>query len=147
MTELSDNLANFKILVVDDEKEMREFLKVSLEGKGVNNIWEAENGREALSLIKLQNFDLIICDWRMPVMDGLQLLEEVRKLANRKDTPFLMATSLNDAEHVASAIKAGVNDYLTKPLDPDTIYKKVLANYEKKQQKLAASEPQWMSKK
>ena len=144
---ISKNIENIKILVVDDEKDMREFLRISLNGYGFKNTWEAEDGKVAFSLVKHQNFDLIICDWRMPEMDGLELLEAIRKLGNRKDTDFLMVTSVNDAKYVTTAIKSGVSGYITKPVDIDTIYKKIVSIHEKKLEKLAASEPAWMSQR
>ncbi|MDH5446587.1 MAG: response regulator [Gammaproteobacteria bacterium] len=141
--DLSNSLENLKILVVEDDKDMRDFIRLSLEKEGFKNTWEAEDGKIALSLIKQQNFDLVICDWRMPVMDGLELFKEMGKLGNRQNTDFLMVTSVNDAEGVKTAIKSGIVNYVTKPFEPDTIYQKVLATYEKKQKRLAASDPVW----
>ena len=143
--DLSNSLENLKILVVEDDDDMRNFIRLSLEKYGIKNSWEAENGKVALSLIKQQNFDLVICDWRMPVMDGLELFKEIRKLANRQYMEFLMVTSVNDAEDVKTAIRSGIVNYVTKPFEPDTIYQKVLATYEEKQKRLAAGNPTWMN--
>ncbi len=108
------------ILIVDDELSMREFLQILLEKEG-NHTFTAANGKEAISLIRDKNIDLVISDIRMPKMNGLDLLKEVK----RKDyfIPVIMITAYASPEDAVLAMKGGAYDYITKPFKVDEIKK------------------------
>lgn len=119
------NFANRKILVVDDMKSMRSLIKACLTDMGVQEIAEAADGKSALGLLRTKRFDLTICDWDMPVMDGLELLKIVRADERLNPMRFLMLTANVHASKVGAAISAGVNDYIAKPFKPETLQTKV----------------------
>ena len=116
---------NMKVLVVDDFATMRRILKNVLRQIGFRNISEAENGRDALSQLKKEKFDLILCDWNMPEMSGLELLQAIRADDNLKDIPFVMVTAEAKKENIIEAVKAGVNSYIVKPFTAETIGEKL----------------------
>ncbi len=116
---------NLKILVVDDQKDMQKIVQSSLKMLGYINIVTANNGRAALDVLDNQNIDLIICDWNMPVMTGIEFLEKAREQDKYKGTPFLMLTTEGFKENVTLAIEKGVTDYLVKPLVPAVLEKKL----------------------
>lgn len=125
-----------KILVVDDMVTMRKIIKTQLGKLGYTDITEADDGTTAVESIKTaaatgQNYEMIICDWNMPKMTGLDLLKAVRSTASIANTPFIMITAEAEQKNIIEAIKAGVNNYIVKPFTPDTLsekIKKVLAN-------------------
>ena len=105
-----------RILVVDDLPSARKVLSSLLRRIGYSKLVEAPNGHEGLLLAEQDKFDVIISDWRMPKLDGIEFLSRLRNGAGAsKDTPFLIVTSTTDREDVVSAINAGVADYLCKP--------------------------------
>ncbi len=116
---------NMKVLVVDDFATMRRILKNVLRQIGFKNISEAENGRDALSQLKKEKFDLILCDWNMPEMSGLELLQAIRADDNLKDIPFVMVTAEAKKENIIEAVKAGVDSYIVKPFTAETIGEKL----------------------
>ena len=120
-----------KVMIVDDVQMIRRALKISLLKAGVTGVTEAKNGAEAIELLKQEKFDLIICDWEMPNMSGLELLQKIRSDGRLKNIAFLMATAVTDTENVTKAIQAGVTDYVTKPFQPDILCKKLVTTYAK----------------
>ena len=114
-----------KILVVDDFASMRSIVISSLGQLGFNHIFEAKDGVTAFDAAKKEHVGLILCDWNMPNMNGLELLKKVRSDADLKDTPFIMITAEGKKENVMEAVKAGVNNYVTKPFDTETLRKKI----------------------
>ena len=96
----------------------------------------AEDGLAALTRLEAENFDIVVCDWKMPNMTGLELLEKVRSNDKLKDIAFLMATMVSDVENVRKAVQAGVTDYIAKPFNPDMLCKKVAMTYAKNLKKL-----------
>ncbi|MDH5445146.1 MAG: response regulator [Gammaproteobacteria bacterium] len=115
-----------KIIVIDDVQMIRRALKTTLLKAGVTGIEEAKNGAEAIERLKEQQFDLIICDWEMPLVTGLETLRFVRKDEKHKDTPFIMVTSVADPEKIRQAMTVGVTDYIVKPVKPDLFLGKVM---------------------
>lgn len=109
------------VLVVDDFATMRRIVKNSLKQIGFRSILEADDGTTALEVLKKQQIDLIISDWNMPEMSGLELLKSVRKDEATKDIPFLMVTAEAQKDNVLQALKAGVSNYIVKPFTPDAI--------------------------
>lgn len=106
---------NLQVLIIDDQKVARDVLRDMLYDLGINLITEAKDGTEAQTVIADQGplIDLIICDWNMPGITGLDLLKEVR--GKRPAQPFIMVTGRNDRESVLEAQKAGVTGYILKP--------------------------------
>jgi two-component system chemotaxis response regulator CheY len=114
-----------RILAVDDSATMRRIIKNHLKQAGFEEVDEAENGRVALSLLTRQRYDLLITDWNMPEMSGLELVREVRRNDTVKTLPILMVTTVSAKEDIVTALKAGVNNYVVKPFDADTLTTKI----------------------
>ncbi|MFZ0450494.1 MAG: response regulator [Desulfatiglandaceae bacterium] len=116
---------SIKVLIVDDFATMRRIVKGVLKQLGFSNIVEAEDGSAALSELKKDPVGLIVSDWNMPKMSGLDLLKAVRGNASLKDIPFVMVTAEGQKENVIEAVKAGVNNYIMKPFTPETFSEKL----------------------
>jgi two-component system chemotaxis response regulator CheY len=114
-----------KILVVDDMSTMRRIVKNILKELGFSNIEEAENGSDALTKMRATAFDLVVSDWNMPVMAGIELLRNIRADAALKHIPVLMVTAEAQKENLVEAIQAGVSNYIVKPFTADTIKQKL----------------------
>ncbi len=117
---------NLRILFVDDYETVRILFHRYLTDLGIECIVEAENGKTALQKIQAahaakQPFDLIFCDWNMPVMNGLELLHALRKDPNFNRLPFVMVTANSDESEVVEAMRAGVSEYLVKPFDTKSL--------------------------
>lgn len=116
-----------KALVVDDASFVRDLVKRTVRQRfPVIELAEAQNGRRAQSLMSRTAFDLILCDWEMPEMSGLELLQWMRQQPQYQKTPFIMITSRGDKDHVIEAVKEGVSEYLGKPFSPDGLSRKVI---------------------
>ena len=113
------------ILVVDDFSTMRRIIKGLLQDLGFSNITEAADGLTALSLLKAGNFDLLITDWNMPGMQGVELLREVRADERMKKLPVLMLTAEAKREQIVAAAQAGVSGYVIKPFTTATLKEKI----------------------
>jgi len=107
-----------KILIVDDEKNTREGLKWALEEKNVE-VGLASDGREAIDLLAAQNFDIVITDLKMPHMDGLELLDHIRR--NDPQTLVVILTGHATVENAVAAMKKGAYDYIEKPVNPEEL--------------------------
>ena len=116
---------NIKILVVDDFSTMRRILKRALKEMGFTNIFEADDGTTALRALKEEKIGLILADWNMPNMSGLDLLKAVKADDNLKATPFIMVTAEAQKQYILEAAKAGVNNYVIKPFTPETLKEKI----------------------
>lgn len=112
-------------LVVDDFSTMRRIVKNILRDLEFRNILEAENGTAAIQVLSTQKVDLIVSDWNMPVMNGLEFLKHVRSTQNIKDTPFLMVTAEAQKENILEAVKAKVSNYIVKPFTAATLAEKL----------------------
>ena len=112
-----------KVLLVDDSGTMRTIQKRCLNKLGVEDVVEAEDGRQALDLFEQQSFDTVLSDWNMPNMDGLGLLKEIR--SRNREIPVIMVTTEAERARVVTAIQAGVSDYLVKPFTPDGLKEKL----------------------
>ncbi|MBX3551642.1 MAG: response regulator [Pseudolabrys sp.] len=119
------NAMAMKVLIVDDQKSVRQMTRMTLEQIGVRHITEAENGVAALATAGTQPLDLIISDYNMPEMDGLGLLRAVRSHPAVRKVPFILLTGRGDKELVVMAAQAGVNNYLVKPFTPDILRTKI----------------------
>jgi len=118
------------ILIVDDMKAAREHLKGILTGLKMTNMTEAEDGQDALEQLKTlyglqMPVQLVISDWTMPKMTGLELLTQMRTSAEFRSVPFLMVTAEGESSSVIKAVQAGVSDYIVKPYDSEMLWKKL----------------------
>ncbi len=118
---------SINILVVDDMASMRRIVKNSLKKMGLTNVVEAEDGINALSEIENNTFQLIISDWNMPNMTGIELLKKIREMDNYREIPFLMVTAEGQKQNVIEAVQAGVSHYVVKPFTPDQLEEKLKA--------------------
>ena len=116
---------SINVLVVDDFATMRRIVKGVLKELGFKNIVEADDGSSALQELKKDDFGLIVSDWNMPKMTGLDLLKAVRADDKYKNIPFIMVTAEGQKDNVVKAIKAGVSNYVVKPFTPDTLKEKL----------------------
>jgi len=114
-----------KILVVEDSKIQRTICVSQLKQAGYENIEIAEDGVDAYSKLEKISIDLIICDWEMPELDGIQLLKKVKKNPALQNIPFVMLTFFDDDEHYREAMNAGAQDYIIKPASPDLLKEKL----------------------
>ena len=120
-----EDYMNYTVCVVEDEKVSRTMTLEMLKKMGLNKIVASTNGQIALDKLKAQEADLIISDWHMPVMDGLELYKAVKKEETLKDIPFLMVTVEDSKEKVIEAMKLGIRDYIVKPLQKSGFEAKV----------------------
>lgn len=116
---------NIKILIVDDFSTMRKIIRNILTQLGFKNILEADDGTTALEILSKEKVDLVISDWNMPKMSGLELLKAVRSNEAIKDLPFIMVTAEAQKENILEAIKYKVNQYIVKPFTPETLKEKL----------------------
>ena len=123
---------NMNILIVDDYKTMLRIIRNLLKQLGFNNVDEATDGSMALQKLRDKDYGLVISDWNMEPMTGIQLLREVRADSKLKNLPFIMITAESKTENVVAAKEAGVNNYLVKPFNAATLKTKlssVLGNF------------------
>ena len=122
-----------KILVVDDFSTMRRIVRNLLVELGFSNplIQEADDGENALVLLRSQPFDLVVTDWNMPNMTGIDLLRAIRAEAALKGLPVLMVTAENNRDQIIAAAQAGVNGYIVKPFTAVTLKEKLTKIFER----------------
>jgi two-component system, chemotaxis family, chemotaxis protein CheY len=113
------------ILVVDDFASMRHIITNILNELGYTNLIEAENGRRALEILDSQRIDFVITDWNMPEVSGLELLLKIRSSKTHPKLPVLMVTAEAMQESIIAAAQAGVNNYIIKPFDANTLAAKI----------------------
>ncbi len=116
---------SMKILVVDDFSTMRRIVKNILRQLEFSNIVEADDGSTALEILQKDTINMIISDWNMPKMTGLELLKAVRADDALKDIPFLMVTAEAQQENIIEAVKSGVSNYIVKPFTAETLGQKI----------------------
>lgn len=117
---------NMNVLIVDDYKTMLRIIKNLLKQLGFNNVDEATDGEAALAKVDGKTYGLIISDWNMEPMTGLELLKAVRSGSGpNKDVPFIMITAESKTENVIAAKEAGVNNYIVKPFNAQTLKTKM----------------------
>ncbi|NDE90095.1 MAG: response regulator [Alphaproteobacteria bacterium] len=118
---------DMNILIVDDYKTMLRIVHSLLTQLGFTNIHEATDGTTALSLLREKEFSLVISDWNMEPMTGLQLLREVRADDALKALPFIMVTAESKTENAVAAKQAGANNTIVKPFNAETLKSKIVA--------------------
>jgi len=116
---------SIRVLVVDDFATMRRILKNILKQLDFKNLVEADDGTTAWDVLEDQSIDLIISDWNMPKMSGIDLLKKVRASDKYKKTPFLMVTAEAQKQNVIEAVQAGVSNYVVKPFTAEAIFEKL----------------------
>jgi len=124
-----------RVLVVDDMMTMRKIVINGLKKLGLKNTVEAEDGDAAWEVMEKSTSEgqigLIVCDWNMPNMTGLELLKKIRANDKYKDTPFLMVTAEAEQKAVLEAVQEKVSNYIVKPFSPDTLEEKLNGVYKK----------------
>lgn len=116
---------SIKVLIVDDFATMRRILKNILKQLGFKNLMEADDGTTAMDVLERNDIDLVISDWNMPKMTGLELLKWVRGNKKYSKTPFLMVTAEAQKQNVIEAVQAGVSNYVVKPFTAEAISDKL----------------------
>jgi two-component system chemotaxis response regulator CheY len=115
-----------KAMIVDDSRAMRSMLRKILKENGFDVVAEAENGRDALEQLQQHEFlDLMLLDWNMPIMNGYELLCEVRKHAKWKDMRVMLVTTETEASQIIRALDAGADEYLIKPFVKEALRDKL----------------------
>lgn len=123
---------DIKILIVDDMMTMRKLVAKSLTEMGFTNLTDADNGESALEKIKLvgsDQFKLIVSDWNMPKLTGIELLKTVRNMQDYRNVPFVLLTAESEKTQVIQAIQARVSGYVTKPFTTAILEEKLKAVY------------------
>ena len=126
-----------KFLVVDDFSTMRRIVRNLLKELGFNNVEEAEDGVDALNKLQAGGFGFVISDWNMPNMDGLTLLQSIRRTPELKHLPVLMITAEAKKENIIAAAQAGASGYIVKPFTAATLSEKLEKIFEKMVKKVA----------
>lgn len=126
------NYSDKRVLVVDDQKSMRGMARYCLTEVGVGAVDSVESAEKAIERMKTVKYDLIISDWNMDGMSGLDFLKAVRASQAYKDLPFIMATSERSKELIVAAKQAGVSHYIVKPFAIDDVRKRLDAVLGKK---------------
>lgn len=121
------DLTRLNILVVDDNQHMRILVRSILITLGIRNITEAEEGTDALKLMKTMDADIVICDWQMSPMDGITFTKMVRQSEASENiyVPIIMLTGHTEIERVLTARDAGVNEFLAKPVSAKKVYQRI----------------------
>ena len=123
---MADIDTSIKVLVVDDFATMRKIEKNILGQLGIKNVDEADDGTTALPKVQQNSYDLILLDWNMPQMSGLELLKAIRSDPNTKDVPIVMVTAEALKDNIVAAAQAGVNDYIVKPFTAAVLEEKLV---------------------
>lgn len=118
---------NLEILIVDDQNSMRQLTRHCLNQIGISQVTAAKSGEEALEALGKTKFDLVISDWNMDGISGLELLTKIRSNPVISKLPFIMATGQKDKAQVIAAKEAGVNNYIVKPFSAADLKKRVEA--------------------
>ncbi len=114
-----------KFLVVDDSQTMRRIVNNALKSIGYDEIIEAEDGKDAMAKLYIENVNFVITDWNMPVMNGLEFTKAVRADEQFGNMPILMVTTRGMKEDVMEALQARVNNYVVKPFTPQVLKEKI----------------------
>jgi two-component system chemotaxis response regulator CheY len=119
--------SQLKVMIVDDQRTSRMLIRDALDQLGISQITMAVDGEEALKMLMSAPCHIIISDFNMPKLDGLQLLKAVRSYPPTKKTPFIILTGRGDRELVQKAAALGVNNFLVKPISVPVLQKTIEA--------------------
>lgn len=122
---MADLDPNLRVLVIDDFATMRKIEKNILGQLGIKNVDEADDGSTALPKLQANQYDIVLLDWNMPTMTGLELLKAVRSDEDLKSIPVIMVTAEALKDNIVAAAQAGVNDYIVKPFTAATLEEKI----------------------
>lgn len=120
------SIKNKRILVVDDQGSIRAVFQSFLKDLGFKNVLCAIDGEDSIHFLEKHAVNLVICDWSMPKLSGLEVLTMVRKAEETRGLPFMMVTSSSEVAKVQQAVELGVSDYLIKPFQPGQLCQKVI---------------------
>lgn len=126
--------SDLTILIADDSRTLRMMVEGKLKDQGYGRVLSADNGQNALSLLRTEKVDCLLCDWDMPVMNGYQVLTEMRRDPKIKNIPFILVTAKATKSDILNAIKAGVDDYVVKPIQFPVLLRKILEVLVRRQQ-------------
>jgi len=118
--------ANREILIVDDTAVLRNIMKVQLQRMGFSQIHEAQDGRAAMKILHTQKIDLVISDWNMPVMNGFELLREIRANKFLQDILFILVTAEATEARISMALQLKVDELILKPFTLEILERKIL---------------------
>jgi len=118
---------SMSVLIVDDYKTMLRIIRNLLKQIGFENVDDAADGAEALEKLRGKDYGLVISDWNMEPMTGFELLKEVRADDKMRKTPFIMVTAESKTDNVVAAKQAGVDNYIVKPFNAETLKSKLTA--------------------
>jgi two-component system, chemotaxis family, chemotaxis protein CheY len=139
-------LAELKVLIADDHFLIRQFVRNTLQEAKISNIQTAADGNEAIDLIQKahdakQPYDVVLLDWNMPTISGLEVLNYFRAKTEYVNTAFVMLTAESEQQNIMKAIKAGATSYIIKPVSPADLGKKMFEINEWLKRKRQASTP------
>ena len=120
------NQANREILIVDDTAVLRNIMKMQLQRMGFARIHEAQDGSAAMKILHAQRIDLVISDWNMPVMNGFELLREIRATQGLKEIPFILVTAEATEARISMALQLKVDELILKPFTLEILERKIL---------------------
>lgn len=129
--EISQELLQKKILIVDDAASMRTLTKAILREAGFSHVFDVAGGEEALAMMRKVKINIVVCDWNMPGISGLDLYKTVKEDPKLDTPPWIMLTSSSEGDKVKEAISAGITSYIVKPFKPDNLIKQVVTKLEK----------------
>ena len=118
--------ANREILIVDDTTVLRNIMKIQLQRMGFSQIYEAQDGSAAMKILHARKIDLVISDWNMPVMNGFELLRELRASEVFKDILFIMVTAEATEARISMALQLKVDELILKPFTLEILERKIL---------------------
>lgn len=122
------DLTKLRILVVDDNHNMRRLLRTLLTGLGCRQVFEAEDGAAALELFQDHAPDIVICDWVMPIMDGLDLTRAIRRSGHASAyVPIIVLSGYSERSRVTQARDAGITEFIVKPVSPKSLYSRIVS--------------------
>lgn len=121
------NIRKINVLIIDDDVHLRQIVKGILRSLGVHSIRETDNGADALKILSHFPADIIFCDWNMDPLDGLEFTRLVRTASDSPNpyVPIIMVTAHNEFLRVIRARDAGINEYLVKPVTPNSLYARI----------------------
>lgn len=128
------SIETLRVLVAEDQEESLTILVTILEDMGVKQVDTASDGREAFDKIKVAKYpyDIILCDWDMPELSGLEIHQKASASNTLNGAHFCMVTGVSEAGRIREAIQQGINDYIVKPVDPNTLEAKLKATVDAK---------------
>jgi len=123
------DLSELRVLVVDDNKNMRAIVGEALRALGVRKIHEAEDGADALKLLQTAAADIVICDWNMSPIDGIEFTRMLRNASDTKNpyVPVIMLTGHTEYSRVVEARDCGIHEFLAKPISPKALYRRIVS--------------------